>query len=267
MGCGNSNFSIHLSESGTVGEIINIDFSDIVLKEMIDKCGSKYSCMRWELMDMTDLKYDDCAFQACIDKGSLDALMSVDSTETKHLATQMFYNIERVLQVENGVYICVTLCQDYILKTIIEYFTASSNTGSKFSIDIHIVPEMKDNPLVPFVFVIRRYQTTSIEVDFTSHQYASLYCDTIGVQTLTALQVPFDEIVDKVALLYTVIHHYLRVLSFNLRYYSWQYRSCTSRSTTRSDTNCCPSNLTGSRYWTSTLNLLTLLLRRSQLVI
>lgn len=47
------------------------------------------------------------------DKGALDALMSVDTSETQSKALSMFMEIERILA-NNGKYICITLAEKFI---------------------------------------------------------------------------------------------------------------------------------------------------------
>jgi ubiquinone/menaquinone biosynthesis C-methylase UbiE len=151
IGCGNSNFSARLAVDGY--DTTNIDFSDVVITEM----QLKYPLMTYELMDMTKLSYPNSSFDVVIDKGSLDALMSDDTEDTRQQAYRMFQHIERVLT-DQGAYICISLGQDYILTTLLEYFAVNSQA---WTIEISLVVELVDNPLIPMVFVFKKKQTTA----------------------------------------------------------------------------------------------------------
>ncbi|OMJ20556.1 Endothelin-converting enzyme 2 [Smittium culicis] len=54
-------------------DIVNIDFSEVVIEQMKERCS--HTTMKWEVMDVLDLKYNSNEFDAIIDKGTMDALM------------------------------------------------------------------------------------------------------------------------------------------------------------------------------------------------
>lgn len=104
IGCGSS----RLTEELYVAEltsIANIDFSDTVIKQMIERNSEKTS-LTWQVMDVTlKLDFPDGSFDACIDKGCLDSILCGESS-TNNVANAM-YNILRVLK-PDGVFILIS---------------------------------------------------------------------------------------------------------------------------------------------------------------
>lgn len=162
IGCGNSNFSADFYDQG-YHQIRNLDFSSIVIEEMRNKNASRAD-MQWDLGDMTDMAlYPNKSFDIVIDKGALDALMSVDSDETRAKAAALFVEIERVLK-DNGKYVCITLAEDYILDTILRHFISlceEATSNMKWCITFEAI-ESKPSPFKPFFLLISKI------VNFTS---------------------------------------------------------------------------------------------------
>uniref|UniRef100_A0A7C9A0M1 Methyltransferase domain-containing protein n=1 Tax=Opuntia streptacantha TaxID=393608 RepID=A0A7C9A0M1_OPUST len=73
-GCGNSRLSEHLYDAGFHG-ITNIDFSKVVISDMLRRNVRDRPDMRWRVMDMTQMQFADGTFDVVLDKGGLDALM------------------------------------------------------------------------------------------------------------------------------------------------------------------------------------------------
>lgn len=73
-GCGNSRLSEHLYDAGFTS-ITNIDFSKVVIGDMLRRNIRSRPLMRWRVMDMTAMQFEDEFFGAVVDKGGLDALM------------------------------------------------------------------------------------------------------------------------------------------------------------------------------------------------
>ncbi|KAJ6754602.1 EEF1A LYSINE AND N-TERMINAL METHYLTRANSFERASE [Salix purpurea] len=73
-GCGNSKLSENLYDAG-FREITNIDFSKVVISDMLKRNVRDRPGMRWRVMDMTQMKVEDESFDVVLDKGGLDALM------------------------------------------------------------------------------------------------------------------------------------------------------------------------------------------------
>ena len=74
IGCGNSDFSTNLYLKGGYENILNIDYSDIVIQEMRLKNRSKCPKMRWEVGDVLQLTsmgelIDNFTYDVILDKG------------------------------------------------------------------------------------------------------------------------------------------------------------------------------------------------------
>ena len=67
------------------------------------------------------MEFADGDFNVALDKGTLDALMTDNSTETNEKIDTMFSEIGRVLKL-GGRYICISLSQNHILNKVLEYF-------------------------------------------------------------------------------------------------------------------------------------------------
>eukprot|EP01031_Cornospumella_fuschlensis_P028507 gene28507-34415_t len=152
IGCGNSNFSSQLYDLG-FHNIINLDFSEVVITEMREKNGER-PLMQWQVGDMTDLSaYANQSFDAVLDKGALDALFSANSPALRHQAEKMFAEIARVLS-EQGKYICITLAESYIYNTLMNFFNPPS--PPYFAIHIRGIYPSTPSPFLPLMFVIHQ---------------------------------------------------------------------------------------------------------------
>ena len=148
VGCGNSNFSGDLYDAGY--EIIkNIDFSSVVIKEMISKNLHRPK-MEWKVMDMTDLSLPNQSFDAVLDKGGLDALMSSDCTEVHVKANKFFAEVDRILN-PGGKYVCISLAEGYILHSLLTYFNAL-----KWHARLELIPQSPAPPIRPFLIVLTK---------------------------------------------------------------------------------------------------------------
>ena len=72
-GCGNSSLSEEMYADGFT-KITNIDYSPAVIENMRERC-CKLSHMDWQVMDITDLQFDNGTFEVVIEKGTLDAML------------------------------------------------------------------------------------------------------------------------------------------------------------------------------------------------
>jgi SAM-dependent methyltransferase len=95
LGCGNSAFSADLHDAG-VRDVHSVDFSESVVRAM-QRLNATRPALRWSVMDMTALDLPDCSCDAVVDKGALDALLSVDEPQLLQKAADMFAHISRVL--------------------------------------------------------------------------------------------------------------------------------------------------------------------------
>ncbi|KOM46340.1 hypothetical protein LR48_Vigan07g004400 [Vigna angularis] len=55
--------------------ITNVDFSKVVISDMLRRNVRDHPLMRWRVMDITAMQFEDESFIVVIDKGGLDALM------------------------------------------------------------------------------------------------------------------------------------------------------------------------------------------------
>ena len=61
------------------------------------------------------LQFADGSFRVALDKGALDALMGEDNEGAGEAGARLLHEVQRVLDVERGVYLCVTLVQPHVL--------------------------------------------------------------------------------------------------------------------------------------------------------
>lgn len=123
VGCGNSTLSMSLYDIGH-RNIINIDISHIVIKQMRDINKSTRPNLMYEHMDATEMTYPDEKFSVILDKGTLDALMPDTKETTISTIDKYFKEITRVLR-NGGRYICISLLQEHILRKLLSYFPTS----------------------------------------------------------------------------------------------------------------------------------------------
>ncbi|XP_033608724.1 eEF1A lysine and N-terminal methyltransferase homolog isoform X3 [Cryptotermes secundus] len=101
--------------------ITNIDISHVVIRQMQDAHGKDRPNMVYQQMDALNMTFSDCQFSVVLDKGTLDALMPDDSEDVRRKTDKFFNEIDRVLRV-GGRYICISLLQEHILATLLEFF-------------------------------------------------------------------------------------------------------------------------------------------------
>lgn len=118
-GCGNSELSAHMYDAGW-HNIINVDFSKVVVAEMLRLHVRSRPHMRWQVMDITHLQFADSCFDMVLDKGSLDVLMG-EVTESSLPAISYLSEVKRVLR-PGGKYACVTQAQNNVLGLLLETF-------------------------------------------------------------------------------------------------------------------------------------------------
>ncbi|XP_060064258.1 eEF1A lysine and N-terminal methyltransferase-like [Ylistrum balloti] len=120
VGCGNSQLSENLYDVG-YHNIINIDISDTVIRQMTDKNKKCRPDMKFIKMDVKKTNFSDGEFGVVLDKGTLDALMVDDSKEVVADIDAMFTEIGRVLK-QGGRYMCISLLQDHIMNKVLQFF-------------------------------------------------------------------------------------------------------------------------------------------------
>ncbi|KAK9664552.1 hypothetical protein RND81_14G050800 [Saponaria officinalis] len=117
-GCGNSRLSEHLYDAG-FHDITNVDFSKVVISDMLRRNVRDRPSMRWRVMDITDMQFSDASFDIILDKGGLDALMEPEFGSK--LGNQYLSEVKRVLK-PGGKFICLTLAESHVLGLLFPKF-------------------------------------------------------------------------------------------------------------------------------------------------
>lgn len=119
VGCGNSKLSQDLYDVGC-HQITNIDISPLVIQQMND-ANTARPHMTYVHMDATQMRFSDAQFSVVLDKGTLDALCTDDTDDTRQLVRRYMAEISRVLRT-GGRYVCVSLLQEHIVRALVEFF-------------------------------------------------------------------------------------------------------------------------------------------------
>ncbi|KAM6305409.1 eEF1A lysine and N-terminal methyltransferase isoform 2-T2 [Aegotheles albertisi] len=155
VGCGNSELSEQMYDVGMCEDIVNIDISDAVIRQMQERSRSKRPKMSYLHMDMLQMDFPDSHFQVVLDKGTLDAVLTDEEEATLAKVDKMFAEISRVLQV-GGRYLCVSLAQAHVLKKAVEYFSQEG-----WVVRVHQVTSSGDEQqfvLPVFVYVMTKFR-------------------------------------------------------------------------------------------------------------
>jgi SAM-dependent methyltransferase len=117
LGCGNSPFSNNLYDAG-FENIVNIDFSAVVIEKMAIENAEKRPKMQWICMDMLQLDFSDASFDIVIDKAAMDAIM-VDEKDVwdpdQHIiddADRMCHGVSRALK-SGGIFFQISFAQPH----------------------------------------------------------------------------------------------------------------------------------------------------------
>ncbi|GAW79272.1 hypothetical protein, conserved [Plasmodium gonderi] len=131
-GCGNSNLSYELLQDG-FKNIVNIDYSDIVINKMKKKFGDKMEYVNIDMRNVEEfeslleklenerIKKKKIDFKIFFDKAFLDAYISCEENEEevcKNNAKNYFSLIFKYLK-KGDIFIIITLAQYYIIKEVI----------------------------------------------------------------------------------------------------------------------------------------------------
>ncbi|KAM3915113.1 eEF1A lysine and N-terminal methyltransferase [Leptodactylus fuscus] len=155
VGCGNSELSERLYDAGCQN-LTNIDVSEVVIRQMNERNASRRPNMTYQLMDATKTTFADSHFQAVLDKGTLDAILTDTEAGTLETATKLLTEIGRVLQC-GGRYMCVSLAQAHVLEKLVTQFSQGG-----WMVRIHQLSEGSGKesdsqfPLPVFVFVMTK---------------------------------------------------------------------------------------------------------------
>ncbi|KAI3794952.1 hypothetical protein L1987_37593 [Smallanthus sonchifolius] len=167
-GCGNSRLSEQLYDAG-FRCITNIDFSKVVIGDMLKRNVRSRPIMRWRVMDMTSMQFADNSFDIVLDKGGLDALMEPELGPT--LGTQYVSEVKRVMK-EGGKFICLTLGESHVLGMFFPKFRYG------WKISIHVLPQKPSKSFKPslrtFLVVAEKASPTTLGTILTSFHHDTL---------------------------------------------------------------------------------------------
>lgn len=165
-GCGNSRLSEQLYDAG-FHYITNIDFSKVVIGDMLRRNVRSRPGMRWRVMDMTSMQFADKLFDAILDKGGLDALMEPELGPV--LGNQYVSEVKRVLK-EGGKFICLTLGESHVLGMLFPKFRYG------WKINIHVLPQKpsRRSSLRTYMVVAEKASPTTLETISTSFDHDTL---------------------------------------------------------------------------------------------
>ncbi|KAK2644013.1 hypothetical protein Ddye_019208 [Dipteronia dyeriana] len=160
-GCGNSRLSEILYDAGFPA-ITNIDFSKVVISDMLRRNLRDRPVMKWRVMDMTAMQFMDETFDAVLDKGGLDALMEPELGPK--LGDQYLSEVKRILK-SGGKFICLTLTESHVLALLFAKFRFGWNMS------VHAIPQKSSSKrsLQTFMVVAEKENSSIL------HQIASLF--------------------------------------------------------------------------------------------
>ncbi|XP_028759564.1 eEF1A lysine and N-terminal methyltransferase [Neltuma alba] len=168
-GCGNSRLSEHLYDAGFPG-ITNIDFSKVVIGDMLRRNIRQRPHMRWRVMDMTSMQFAEGTFDAVIDKGGLDALM--EPKLGPKLGNQYLSEVKRVLK-SAGKYVCLTLAESHVLDILFSKF----RIGWKMTVDAVPMESSTKPSLQTFLVVAEKEISTLVHQITSLLDNSSLQCN------------------------------------------------------------------------------------------
>ena len=104
LGCGNSKICENMYDDG-YKYIYNIDISYNVINTMIERNKIKRPNIKFEVMDVRDLKYENNSIDLAIDKSTIDALLCGENSFIN--VAKMIKEVQRVLKV-GGYYMIIS---------------------------------------------------------------------------------------------------------------------------------------------------------------
>lgn len=169
-GCGNSKLSEHLYDAG-FRSITNVDFSKVVISDMLRRNVRDRPGMRWRVMDMTQLQFADETFDVVLDKGGLDALMEPELGSD--LGNRYLSEVKRVLN-DGGKFICLTLAEAHVLGLLFPKFRYG------WSVSLEDIPQKasKKPSLTTFMLIAKKESSLGLQqVTSSIHSSTGLYGD------------------------------------------------------------------------------------------
>ncbi|OCH91499.1 S-adenosyl-L-methionine-dependent methyltransferase [Obba rivulosa] len=130
LGCGNSKLSEDMYDDG-YKNIVNIDYSSIVIEKMKQRNEHSRPEMEWHEMDIRQLTFDSETFDVAIDKGTMDAMMTAKGDvwdppeEVVANCNREVDEVLRVLRKPGGVFLYLTFGQPHFRR---RYLTRPGTT-------------------------------------------------------------------------------------------------------------------------------------------
>jgi ubiquinone/menaquinone biosynthesis C-methylase UbiE len=89
-------------------DMTSVDYSEVVIEKMQAQFRAAGKALKFEVMDVRDIKYKDETFDCIIDKGTLDAILC--GSDSAKNAGQMLSECQRVLK-KGGFFFVITYGQ------------------------------------------------------------------------------------------------------------------------------------------------------------
>lgn len=168
-GCGNSRLSEHLYDAG-FHDITNLDFSKVVISDMLRRNVRDRPLMRWRVMDITSIQFADRTFDVVLDKGGLDALMEPEFGSK--LGDQYLSEVKRVLKT-GGNFVCLTLAESHVLGLLFPKFRFG------WEMTIHCIPQKPSSKpsLNTFMVVAVKGDSSAVDPIRLSFDDSSIDCN------------------------------------------------------------------------------------------
>ncbi|XP_021745567.1 methyltransferase-like protein 13 [Chenopodium quinoa] len=177
-GCGNSRLSEQLYDAG-FHDITNLDFSKVVISDMLRRNVRDRPHMRWRVMDITSMQFADETYDVVLDKGGLDALMEPEFGSK--LGDQYLSEVKRVLKPE-GKFICLTLAESHVLGLLFPKFRIG------WKVTLHCVPQKPSSKpsLSTFMVVAVKGDSSVVDKIVSSFDHSSIDCNKEQIKGLNA---------------------------------------------------------------------------------
>lgn len=161
-GSGNSRLSEDMYDDGYT-TIANVDISRVVIDQMIEKYRDKPT-LTWQQMNVCALEFPDEAFDSCIMKACMDAILCGEGS-TANVA-KMCQEVSRVLKPEGTLFIVSYGVPDNRLSYLEneDYgWTVTVHTVPKPTVSATAVPDSKDANSVHYVYVCKKGGTADAQ--------------------------------------------------------------------------------------------------------
>ncbi|PPQ72317.1 hypothetical protein CVT26_007274 [Gymnopilus dilepis] len=124
LGCGNSRLSEDMWEDG-YRNIINIDYSSVLIEQMKKRHSAPRPEMEWHEMDVRNLSFEDGTFDVAIDKGTMDAMMTAKGDvwdPPQQVVDDCNKEVEETLRVlkDKGLFIYLTFGQPHFRRRYLQ---------------------------------------------------------------------------------------------------------------------------------------------------